>query len=240
MLWKRLRVPLLLMVAWPLPVMAQTIQGRVLDEGSDEPVGTALVRLVDAGGEERALTAADGLGAYRLEAPGPGVYRIEAERIGYQVFATPLIEMLDPAGVYPVDLLMSRAPVPIRGLEVTAEDVDLTVRRMIGVSIRSLRADPVREAEILSHAERAHDLTAMMRWQNHPGIEVQDNLDGPCFFMRRRGSCMPVYLNGFRMPAELTSVIPLDMVYTMVVVFPLETIVYPGGGILLYTKAWLR
>lgn len=222
------------------PATAQTIQGRVLDDRDDGPVATALVRLVDESGEERALTAADTAGAYRLDVPEPGVYRIVAERIGYDPFSTPLIETLDEEGVYPLDLLMRRSPVPIRGLEITAEHVDRTVRRMIGVSLRSLRADPVRAPEIRSHAERAHDVTDMVRWQNLAGIEVYESVDGPCFFMRRRGQCMPVFLNGFPVPSELTSVVPLDMLHTMVVVFPLETILYPSGGILLYTEAWLR
>jgi len=240
MLRNRSWVFLLPVLALARPATAQTIQGRVLDEEDDRPVSTALVRLVDEAGEERALTAADAMGAYRLVAPEPGIYRIEAERIGYDLFATPLIETIEPQGVYPIDLLMRRSPVPIRGLEVTADDVDRTVRQMIGVSIRSLRADPVRVSEIRSHAERSHDLADMIRWQNLPGIEVFDDLEGPCFYMRRHRTCMPVFLNGFPMPAGLTPVIPLDMVHTMVIVFPPESILYPSGGVLLYTEAWLR
>ena len=233
-------VLLLPVLALARPATAQTIQGRVLDEEDDRPVSTTLVRLVDEEGVERALTAADAMGAYHLAAPEPGIYRIEAERIGYDLFATPLMEIVEPKGVYPIDLLMRRSPVPIRGLEVTADDVDRTVRQMLGVSIRSLRADPVRAPEIRSHAERSHDLADMIRWQNLAGIEVFDDLEGPCFFLRRHRACMPVFLNGFPMPSQLTPVIPLDMVHTMVVVFPLESILYPAGGVLLYTEAWLR
>ena len=58
--------------------------------------------------------------------------------------------------------------------------------------------------------------------------------------MSRARGCLPVYLNGFPMAAELVPVIPLDMLDTAVVMFPGESIAYPTGGLLLFTEAWLR
>lgn len=99
------------------PLAAQTIQGRVLDDQDDRPIVTALVRLVDAQGEQKGVSAADSSGFFRIVAPGPGVYRLQAERLGYDGFETPLLETQNPEGVYPIDLLMHRAPIPILGLE---------------------------------------------------------------------------------------------------------------------------
>jgi hypothetical protein len=220
-------------------VSAQTLQGRVLDDADDAPIPTALVRLVDEEGDEQAITAADSSGAYRLVAPGPGVYRVAAERIGYDDLQTPLLEAQNADKVYPVDLLMRRSPVPIRGLEVSTEQADREIRLMIGISPRSLRVEPIRFPEIREHAERAHDLSDMIRWGNTAGLIVFETTDGPCYQARARG-CLPVYLNGFRMNRELIPAIPLDMLHTVVVLYPTESIAYPGGAVLLYTEAWLR
>lgn len=211
----------------------------MLDDGDDRPIPTALVRLVDEAGDEQAIAAADSSGAYRLVAPRPGVYRVIAERIGYDDFQTPLLETQNSDGVYPVDLLMRRSPVPIRGFEVSTEQADREIRLMIGISPRALRVEPIRYPEIQEHAERAHDLSDMMRWGNTAGLIVLETTEGPCYQVRARG-CLPVYLNGFRMNPELFPVIPLDMLYTVVVLYPKESITYPGGAVLLYTEAWLR
>lgn len=220
--------------------MGQTLEGRVADEEDDSPVVTALVRLVDESGEQRAITAADSSGHYRIVAPEPGVYRLQAERIGYDDFQTPLLEAREPEGVYPLDLLMRRSPVPIAGLEITTEQMESRLRLLIGTSPRALRWDPVRRPELVEHVERAHGLTQMMRWGNYAGIEVREPRVGePCFLIRRYG-CMPVYLDGFLLTPQTYGLVPLDMLETVVVVGPNESILYPRGAVLMFTLAWLR
>jgi hypothetical protein len=228
-----------LFVARPGPSTAQVIRGRVLDESNDRSVPTALVRLLDHAGDERAITAADSSGGYRLSAPEPGVYRVVAERLGYEPFETPLLEMRDPEGSYPLDLLMRRAPIPIRGLEVSTDRMERAIRLVIGVSLASLRVDPLSRSEIVEHVERAHAVTDVVRWGNLPGIVVRESTEGPCFQVRNRG-CLNVYLNGFSIVPTLVDVIPLEMVHSFLVLYPGETIAYPSGAVLLYTAAWLR
>jgi len=223
----------------PKVIIAQTIEGRVLDDQDDRPIPTALVRLVDEAGAPLSIAAADSLGFYRITVPTPGVFRLEAERIGYDPFETPPLEVRNDAGVYPVDLLMRRAPLPIVGLAVSAEQVDRRVRSMTGIDPRSLRWDPFRRDDLVNHVERAHDLTAMMRWSNLGGVEVFDYLDGPCYLIRRSG-CMAVYLNGFELTPESVDMVPLDMLETVVVLSPAESILYPRGAVLMYTEAWIR
>lgn len=240
------RRPLLclaLTVAAPsVAAAAQTLEGRVVDEEDDRPVASALVRLVDDGGEQRAVTVADSSGLYRIVAPGPGVYRIEAARIGYEDLQTPLLEARDAVGVYPLDLLLRRAPVPITGIEITAEQLERQLRLMIGISPRALRWDPIHREELIGHVERAHDLSAMIRWTNYPGIEVRQPLtplDGPCYRVRRSG-CLPVYLNGAPLYRQQADLVPLTMLEAVVVISPNETIRYPDGAVLMYTPAWVR
>jgi len=211
----------------------------VLDEEGGTPVATALVRLVDEEGAERAITAADSAGRYLVSAGGPGVFRVVAERLGYVPFESPLLEARDPEGVYPLDLLMRRAPIPIRGLEVSAGQAEREIRLVTGISPRSMRVAPIRGAELRAHAELGRDVTGLVRWTNTAGVIVEATTDGPCFQVRSRG-CLPVYLDGFRMSPGLVSLIPLDMLDTVVILYPNETIAYGGGAVLLYTEAWLR
>jgi hypothetical protein len=42
------------------------------------------------------------------------------------------------------------------------------------------------------------------------------------------------------MSPEFITLIPLDMVHTILVVLPKEAIQYQSGAVLLYTEAWLR
>lgn len=219
---------------------AQTMRGRVLDDENERPVPTALVRLVDAAGEDRGVTAADSSGGYRLELPEPGVYRLVAERLGYEAFETPLLDVADGDGVYPVDLLMRRAPIPIAGLEVSTERAERQIQLLIGMSPRSLRHRPIFRETIDSHVDRAHDLIALMRWEGRAGLTVieGDPSDGPCFLVRAY-TCLPVYLNGFQLNAELVPLVPLDMLDAIVLMMPKESVQYPAGAVLLYTAAWM-
>lgn len=220
-------------------VSAQTIQGRILELSSQRPVPTALVRLLDDSGEIRSVSAADSVGAFRIAAPAPGTFRLEVERIGYETLMTPLLDAPNPEGVYPVELLLERSPVPIAGLEVTAEMVDGRLQSMTGRDPRSLRWQPFYREALVSHVERAHDLTDLMRWSNLAGIEVFEYRDGPCYLMRRYG-CLPVFLNGVELIPEIFDNLPLDMLETVAVLSPTESVLYPDGGILLYTDAWIR
>lgn len=224
----------------PAPALAQTFEGRVVDEAGEAPVATALVRLVDEAGEQRAVTVADSSGQYHLDAPGPGVYRLQAERIGYEGLETPLLEAPTPDGAYPVDLLMRRSPIPIAGLEVSTEQVDRQLHQIMGISPRALRWRPIRHNAVLRHVERAHDLTDVMRWGNYAGIEVREpRLGEPCYHVRRYG-CLDVYLDGFRLTPETYDLVPLEAVRTIVVVHPSESITFPRGAVLMYTPGWLR
>lgn len=226
-------------VCSPPGLVGQVVQGRVLDEEDDRPVVTALVSLIDANGEQRAVAAADSSGRYSISAPGPGVYRLQARRIGYEGMETPLLEMGRSDGVYPLDLLVRRSPVPIPGLEVTNRDLDRRVRLLTGISPASLRWKPLRREDLQSHVDRAHDLTALMRWGNYGGVEVMEYDDGPCYLIRRYG-CMPVYLDGFPLTPDAFDLVPLDMLHTVMVVSPNESIEYPRGGVLMYTPGWIR
>ena len=234
----------LLLVA-PGALAAQTFQGRVLEDGAETPVATALVSLVDEEGDQVGVSIADSAGAYRLEAPEPGIYRLRAERIGFATFETPLLEARSGEGTYEVDLLLRTDPYDLPGFTVMSDRVsdqeaDREIRLMIGVSPRSLRFRPIGFDVIQDHVDRAHQLSDLMRWENLAGLAVRHDLEGPCFSLRGRG-CLPVYLNGLRLRREFVETVPLEMLYRVVVVTPTDgSLTYPSGAVLLYTEAWLR
>lgn len=235
----RIGCAFLLATVVPSAAEAQAVEGRVLDEEDERPVPTALVRLVGENGDEVALTTADSAGRYRLEADEPGVFRLRAERIGYEPMETPLLEMGRPDGMYPLDLLVRRAPIPIAGLEVTDRELDRRMRLVLGRSPQALRWGMVGGQELGRHVERAHDLTDLMRWGNYAGIEVFETDEGPCYLVRRYG-CLPAYLDGFLLTPETFDLVPLDMLHTIVLVGPHESVTYPRGAVLMYTEAWVR
>jgi Carboxypeptidase regulatory-like domain len=223
----------------PRPLAAQTFQGRVLEEGSDRAVATALVRLIDQDGVDRGISVADSTGFYRVEAPEPGVYRLEADRIGYDGFTTPRLEALRVDGVYPIDLVLRKAPIPIRGLTVSTDRAFKQMQLMIGMHPSSLRRAPIGPVDIQDNLDKGHDLADLLRWSNTPSLLVFRTADGPCFTLRG-GGCLPVYFNGVRYQQRVLDVVPLDMIYSVVVLYRGETLTYPNGAVLLFSEAWLR
>lgn len=232
----------LVAVSFPAtPASAQQLLGRVIEEGTSRGVPAVLVRLIDEADEARALSITDSLGAYVLGVPGAGEYRITTEAFGYETFLSPPLAVGEQPS-YRVDVEVARAPLPVPGLVVSAERMaalERGLRLILGVSPRSLRNEPILRAEIEDHLDRAHGITDLIRWSNLPSIVTRESTDGPCFQWRARG-CIPVYLNGMPVAQDMVSMLPLDMVETIVVVQPNETIAYNGGAILLYTAAWIR
>ncbi len=232
------------LAATPQGADAQTFQGRVLEDGNDASVPTALVTLLDREGAQVAVSIADDAGGYRLQAPQPGVYRLRAERIGFETFETPLLEAGNADGTYTVDLIVRTDPLQLPGFTVETnrlsdEAADRAVRLIIGLSPESLRIRPVGYETIQGHVDRAHTLADLIRWEAKAGLVVTSNHDGPCISVRARG-CLPVYLNGLRLRREFVDTVPLEMIYRIVVLTATDgSIVYPSGAVLLYTEAWL-
>ena len=233
--------------AWLLavsPASGQEIRGRVLDERTEVPVATALVRLVDEDGTRRSVTLADTAGVYRIRVPGPGVFRLEAERIGYDALETPPLRAANSDAVYSLDLLMTPMPLELQGFTIETtrvpdEQVDRSVRHMVGLSVASMRYEPIRFDDIQSHIEAGRVLEDVIRWEAKAGLFVRYTTEGTCY--DNRGSCLPIYLNGVRVNQLFSGDWPLDMIYTIVIVTSGDgSIIYPSGAILLYSEGWLR
>lgn len=225
----------------PGRLQAQTLEGRVLEEEGDRPVSTAIVRLLDADGKPARLVLADTLGRYLIEAPGPGRYYLSAERIGYETTRSPLLEVESPDGTYPVDISMRRAPLGLPGFEVTTKrfrEIERGIQLELGTSVPALRFRPIMRPAIEDHLNKGHDLEDVIRWASLPSIIVKETTEGPCFQWRAR-QCLEVYLDGLHVNPAFVPMLPLDMAETIVVLEPGESLAYPSGAVLVYTKGWI-
>ena len=233
---------ILLALSNPTGASGQVLQGRVVDDRDERPVATALVRLLDPSGRDQAVAVADAAGRYRLEVPGTGEYYVVAERIGYNPFESHLLRMENDEATYPVDILMSRAPIAIEGFTITAErlaELNQILHREVGLSPSSLRFKPMLRPQIERHLVRGNSIVDLVRYSNVPSLFVIDTAEGTCFRYRGR-HCVPVYINGWRLHREIVSAYPLDQMAAFVFVTPNESIKYVDGALLLYTEAWLR
>ena len=76
-------VAVILSLGAVLPVRAQTIQGTVVDQKTDEPIQFASVALVTKEGSVTKMAITDSEGTYRLTAPEPGIYSLRVDVAGY-------------------------------------------------------------------------------------------------------------------------------------------------------------
>lgn len=130
----------------------------------------------------------------------------------------------------------------LEGLEVRAEprdEVEREVRRRLGVHAASLRWEPIHRERIHEHAERGRDVPRMLRWEKLPSLQVGGIGDNLCFRYRGR-SCLPVYLDGARVPTNAVDGIPLDLLEAAVVLTPNESPIYQAGAILLFSRSRFR
>lgn len=221
------------------PSSAQTFQGLVSDVVDGGPVAHALVRLVDEEGRDVGFALADSAGRYTVEAPEPGAYRLVAERLGYASSETPLLRVDDPQRTYGVDLQARKVPLPIPGIEVSVarqRELEKAITVVVGSDPRALRTPPIPRRVIEDHVARNHSLSDLIRWSDAP-ITVTEKGGERCFEYRRR--CMRVFLNGVLLNPDFWDVLPLDMVETVVIVGPNESVLY-DYSILLYSAGWLR
>jgi hypothetical protein len=110
------------MLTAPRAVDAQSVGGRVVEEGTLEPVPYAGVTLVDSADAVIASTVADSLGSFFVRAR-PGHYRLRADRIGFATATSESIELRENEPLI-VELRLSARGVPLEPLIVRARGID--------------------------------------------------------------------------------------------------------------------
>ena len=92
---------------------------------------------------------------------------------------------------------------------------------------------------IQEHIDKAHNLDDLVRWSNVPNLVVHETTEGPCF-QYRVYRCLEVYLDGTHVRPEFVPALPLDLVESIVILMPDESVVYPGGAVLLYSAGYIK
>lgn len=111
------------MVWAPVGLSAQTVQGRISDEMSGEPLAFADVRLLTVDPEVAAVGVSDSAGRYRIRAPEPGSYRVQVDLIGYARLLSPLLA-LRAGRTITADFELPADPVELEGLRVEADALE--------------------------------------------------------------------------------------------------------------------
>ena len=93
-----------------MPAAAQSVEGRVTETQTLQPVVGAQVSLLDEADEAVATAVTDAAGAFRLQAPAAGEFRIRAERVGLRATLTRAVG-LAPGEAVQVEVRMGPAPV---------------------------------------------------------------------------------------------------------------------------------
>ena len=104
----------------PDPIAAQTLEGVLLERGTDRPVGLALLTLLTLEGDSVAAVLSDADGRFSLEAEAPGEYLLNAVALGYRGSTTGVFELGD-GGRMSVEFRLLSIPVEIGGIDVLTE-----------------------------------------------------------------------------------------------------------------------
>jgi hypothetical protein len=81
-------VSLLLLSGVGIGLVAQTVQGQILDRETGAPVEGALALLLDGEGRHQRANLTNAAGRFLLRAPGPGRYTVRLERIGFETVSS--------------------------------------------------------------------------------------------------------------------------------------------------------
>ncbi len=226
------------LTGWAAPATGQSVLGTVVDGQTGRPVGAALLTLRSGDDAAVAATVGDAQGRFQLPDADPGTYRLHVEALGYEAFRSDPVRVAAGEPVE-VTLRLTAAPIPIRGVEVSNDVVNRRIRDFVGMSPGLLRLRPIRANTISDQAAMGRSLSDVIERAAFPNLEVLRTRDGPCYRFRGRG-CLPIYLDGARLNRSWGSVLPLEMVHTVVVVLPTETVAFPEGAVHVLTRGVMR
>jgi hypothetical protein len=184
---------------------AQIIRGRLLEDGSNKPISTAQITLLQEGqgGVSRVVT--DTAGRFIIRAPGAGDYFLRGEHIAYQNALGPKLTLL-AGDTIEVEFLMSAKAILLAPLVVTASARDWAERYAPPALIPFYQRRSMYGKAGLGRfvtREDFKDMDAMpvslYLASTIPGVRVVSTGGASIITLRSvvRGDCQPVfYLNG--------------------------------------------
>jgi hypothetical protein len=231
----------------PPSAAAQTLVGRVVEEGRENPVTGALVSLVGRDGEPGPRTITDSLGQFVLAPGRDGEYVVEATRFGYETTRSPLFAMTVEGSVS-LDLVMHPLPLGLEGLEVSVDREAEELLRPFGHSPTSLGRRWI-DRQTLDKIGQGGHAGDVISWQGLAGVYVP--LGTICVTHQRgrtgAGSdrCALIVLDGAIIPMRWAAMIDHHDLEAIVVLGPMEATTFygtagGGGAVLLWTRRGRR
>ena len=110
---------LLLAAAGTSSLTAQTLQGRLLERGSDRPVELGLLILYTSTGDSITSSLSNQEGFFSLSSPDPGEFMLLGSALGYEETRVGVFE-LGEGGELSVDFRLPPAPIRLGGITVEA------------------------------------------------------------------------------------------------------------------------
>jgi len=150
---------------------AQVVLGHIVEDGTDHPIATASVELLDTRNNVIARTVSDSAGHFLLRASEGGRYKLKTIALGYETVTTPAIDV-QFAEQFQVRIVMSADAVLLAPLEIRARSRPL-------LSGMTLQGYQERREKGLGFALTAEDIeqrhgrsvTEMLRMV--PGVRVE-------------------------------------------------------------------
>ena len=235
------------------PAAPQVVEGRVLDQDNERPVGGAIVALVEEDGDERRRVLADSAGRFRIVPPEAGEYYLLAERFGYFETRSPLIAF-GTEGRAAIDLLMVPRPVGLEGLEVSVEELAAQELGQLGLTPAQLGNRWIGREEIDAIAVK-RDMGVILERTAQAGIQIirpenltigSDNL-GLCVSLQRArtagggGRCALIVLDGIPIsPVQALDIDP-SSIQSIAILDPIQASTFSGtvggsGAVLVWTR----
>jgi hypothetical protein len=198
------------------PAAAQTLEGRLLEQGTDRAIELGRLWLLSESGDSIGTTLSDGAGNFSFTAPEPGSFLLAAAALGFRETTVGVFD-LGEGGELSLELRLRPAPIEIGGLEVSSTS-PLLQRHPLELNGFLQRAQQglgrfITPADIeKSTALRTVDLL-QKTGRIHPSFdafgEPRLQMMGP------RGYCVPrVFVDGIRVSLDfmpIESVAPLSV-----------------------------
>ena len=192
-----LALAMLLALAAPLDAQDFRLRGRVIAEGTLEPLAGADVVLLGAFTGPLRETTTDSLGIFEFRLPGDGGYRLRAEYIGYRRTISPIV-WTDRYDYTQVEIRLDTEAVLLAPIEITARaglhrsPVLDNVRHRVGSGFGRF----ITRAEI----ERLKPAVTSDLLRRFPGVQIATSGRGTngVVYMRERGCPANIFLDGMR------------------------------------------
>jgi hypothetical protein len=183
---------------------AQTIEGRLLVRGLDEPVELGLVQLFTADGDSIDAVLTDAEGHFRLESPEPGSFVLAATGLGIQPTVARSLLDLGAGASMSLDFRVERIAVEIGGLTVRANAPVVTEGRLVRNGFVDRLAEGRGRFIVPQDIERSGERSIAALLQRTGRVTLQSSVAGEQILMLgTRGYCRPVvYVDGARISMD--------------------------------------